>query len=48
MEIGHLGGGHLLFCCAACGAFWEQTLRSNVPISEFEAREQCPTAFEKQ
>ena len=45
MEVGHLGGGDLLFRCSACGALWEQTLRLNAPISEVEARKLCPLAF---
>lgn len=44
MEVGHLGGGHLLFRCP-CGALWEQALRFNAPISEAEARALCPSAF---
>ena len=27
LEVGHLGGGHLLFRCSTCGALWEQTLK---------------------
>jgi hypothetical protein len=45
MEIGHFGGGHLLFLCATCGALWEQALRFNTPIAEAEARTLCPSAF---
>lgn len=45
VEIGELGGGHLLFRCADCGALWEQALRFNAPISEAEARSLCPSAF---
>ena len=45
LQIGHLGGGHLLFRCPQCGALWEQALRFNAPISEAEARLLCPSAF---
>ena len=45
LEVGHLGGGHLLFRCSTCGALWEQTLKFNAPISETEARTLCPSAF---
>jgi len=46
MDIGDLDGGHLLFRCARCDALWEQALRFNPPISEAEARNLCPAAFE--
>lgn len=45
VEIGHLGGGHLLFRRGTCGALWEQTLRFNAPIAEAEARMLCPSAL---
>jgi hypothetical protein len=46
VEIGHLGGGHLLYRCETCGALWEQALRFNAPIAEAEARMLCPSAFD--
>jgi hypothetical protein len=42
LELGHIGGGHLLYRCGICGAFWERTLRSNDPIAEAEVRKLYP------
>jgi hypothetical protein len=43
-EIGHLGGGHLLQRCTACGAYWEFGLREAHVVTAEEARAFLPEA----
>jgi hypothetical protein len=39
LRLGHIGGGHLLYRCGKCGAYWEETLRlaCEIPREEAEA-----------
>jgi len=38
LQLGHIGGGHLLYRCQKCGAYWEETLREAHEISKVEAQ----------
>ncbi len=39
LRLGHIGGGHFLYRCEKCGAYWEETLRlaHEIPKEEAEA-----------
>jgi len=45
VDVGHIGGGHLLRRCSACGAYWEFGLREAHVITSDQARELLPDAF---
>ena len=35
--LGHIGGGHFLYQCGTCGAYWEDKIRLACEISKDEA-----------
>jgi uncharacterized Zn finger protein len=36
-KLGHIGGGHLLYRCEKCGAYWEEGMRYAHEIPEEDA-----------
>jgi hypothetical protein len=38
-KLGHIGGGHFLYRCEKCGAYWEEAIREahEIPTKEAEA-----------
>lgn len=45
VEVAHIGGGHFLHRCSACGAYWKFGLREAHVVTVDEARELVPEAF---
>ena len=43
VRLGHIGGGHFLYRCEKCGAYWEETLRYAHEISKEEAETLLPS-----
>ena len=44
VQVGAIGGGHLIYRCEKCGAYWEETLRLACEIPKDQAEALLATA----